>query len=323
MTTLLKLLSDGRFHSGARLGAALGIGRSAVWKQVRALTDRDVEIHAVRGRGYRLAAPLELLDAERIRDALPSGSRQLLVGMEIHQETDSTNRLLLDKAAHSQAPYACLAEYQRAGRGRRGRPWVASYGRNICLSLLWRFPATPAKLSVLGLVAGVAVLRALAALGISDAGLKWPNDIVWRQAKLAGILVELSGEMNGDCHAVIGVGLNLKMTAAAAAAIDQPWVDLETVQGRPVSRNQCCALLLHHLLETLTHFEEQGFARLADEWRRHDITRNQAVLVMQGAEYHSGIARGVDDNGALLVEQAGRLQRFMSGDVSLRHKHPL
>ncbi|MFQ5487666.1 MAG: biotin--[acetyl-CoA-carboxylase] ligase, partial [Gammaproteobacteria bacterium] len=259
-------------------------------------------------------------DAGRIRDAMPASSRRLLAGMEIHQETDSTNRLLLEQAAQRQAPYACLAEYQHAGQGRRGRPWVAPYGRNICLSLLWRFETTPAMLSVLGLVAGVAVLRALAALGVSAAGLKWPNDIVWRQAKLAGILVQLSGEMNGDCQVVIGIGLNLKMPAAAAVAIDQPWVDLETVLGLPPLRNQCCALLLHHLLETLTQFEAHGFAHLADEWRRHDVTHGQAVMVEQGEAYHEGIARGIDDSGALLLEQAGQLKRFMAGDVSLRRK---
>ncbi len=318
----MKLLSDGRFHSGDQLGAALGIGRSAVWKQIQALAARDVEIHAVRGQGYRLAAPLELLDAGRIWDAMPAGSRRCLAGMEIHQETDSTNRLLLEQAAQRQAPHACLAEYQHAGQGRRGRSWVAPYGRNICLSLLWRFETTPAMLSVLGLVAGVAVLRALAALGVSAAGLKWPNDILWRQAKLAGILAQLSGEMHGDCLVVIGVGLNLNMPARAARAIDQPWVDLETVLGLPPSRNQCCALLLHHLLETLAHFESHGFCHLAAEWRRHDVTRDQAVVVAQGENQYEGIARGIDDDGALVLEQAGQRKRFMAGDVSLRRKQP-
>ncbi len=317
-SAILRQLGDGRFHSGARLGAALGIGRGAVWKHVRALVQRDLEIHAVPGRGYRLAAPLELLDEAHILAQLPAPSRRRLAGMEIHGETDSTNRLLRDQAARCPAPYACLAEYQQAGRGRRGRRWVTPYGRGLCLSLLWRFTEPPAALAALGLVAGVAVLGALEALGVKGAGLKWPNDLVWRQAKLGGILVETAAESHGACQAVIGVGLNVNMPAAAGRRVEQPWTDLETALGRLPSRNRGCALLIHHLLEVLRYFEAQGFAPLAAEWRRHDALRDRQVQVLQGGRVHHGIARGIDDQGGLLLETPGGIKRFMAGDVSLR-----
>ncbi len=319
-TALLRLLCDGRFHSGAELGAALGIGRSAVWKHVRALAGRGIEIHAVRGRGYRLAVPLELLDGPRILAALPPVWRGRLAGLEILQETDSTNRVLLARGEAVPAPCACLAEYQSAGRGRRGRTWVSPYGRNIYLSLLWRFAEAPAALSALGLVAGVAVLRAVTALGLGDAGLKWPNDVLWGGAKLAGVLVELSGEMNGACRAVIGVGLNLAMPRAAAQGIDQPWVDLASAMGRPVSRNACSALLLARLLECLELFQDRGFAPFAGEWHRHDVLRDRPVALFQGGRCLHGTARGVDEQGALIVERDGKRCRYFSGDVSLRLK---
>ena len=321
-SALLRLLSDGRFHSGARLGAALGIGRSAVWKHVRALGRGDLEIHAVPGRGYRLAAPLELLDEARILEHLPSSSRRRLAGLEVLGETDSTNRRLLARAACCAAPHACLAEYQHAGRGRLGRRWVTPYGRAICLSLLWRFGAPPPVLGCLGLAAGVAVIRALRSLGLTEGGLKWPNDIVWRQAKLGGILVEAAAENHGACHAVIGVGINVSMPPDAGRSVSQPWTDLESALGHRPSRNEGAALIIHHLMEVMAAFEAEGFSALAREWRSHDALRDRWVEVRQGDRTSHGIARGIDDQGALCVEGDDGMRRFLSGDVSLRATKP-
>ncbi len=316
---LLDLLSDGRFHSGRQLGDTLGISRSAVWKHLHALEHRGIEIHTVRAKGYRLAKPLEFLSREKIRALLPMTSRRLISGIEIHQTIASTNRYLLDSLVRGgPSAYVCLAESQWDGRGRRGKSWVSPYACNLYLSLSWRFSEMPVAFTALGLVVAVALTRALNAMGLREVRLKWPNDVLWGAGKLAGILLELSGESGGPYNVVIGVGLNIRMPAHLAGGIGQPWSDLEQALGKGVSRNQVCAMVLHHLLEVLCHFQQWGFASFIEEWRQHDATYGKAVTIVLPEQRFSGIAAGIDDNGACLLRHRDKLYRFMSGDVSLR-----
>lgn len=316
---LLDLLSDGRFHSGEQLGDALGVGRSAVWKHLHALEQKGIEIHKVRGKGYRLAEPLEFLSREKICALLPLASRQLISGVEIHQAIASTNRYLLDRLAKGgPSAYVCLAESQWRGRGRQGKSWVSPYASNLYLSLSWRFQEMPVAFTTLGLVVAVALTRALTEIGLREIRLKWPNDVLWGAGKLAGILLEMGGESGGPCHVVIGVGLNIRMPAHFDGRIDQPWSDLEQALGRGVSRNQVCAMVLHHLLEVLCCFQQRGFAPFIEEWRQRDATYGKAITIILPEQRLSGIAAGIDENGACLLRRRDKLYRFMSGDVSLR-----
>lgn len=316
---LLRILADGRFHSGEQLGQRLGLSRAGVWKRLHALKQRGLDIHSVRGRGHRLAAPLELLSADAIRAELPPAVRARIADIEIHYETDSTNGALLARAARLPSGIACLAESQRRGRGRQGRPWLSPCARNLYLSLLWRFPTGPDTLGGLSLAAGLAVLAALDAIGVRDAGIKWPNDIVHDGAKLAGVLIELSGESGGAACVVIGVGINVDMPLALAREhIDQPWTDLRTAIGAAPSRNRLAAAVLRHLVATIERFEAEGFAPLLDTWRARDLLAGRVVRVRNGDAVLDGIARGVDPGGALLVERAGGLVRCHAGDVQVR-----
>lgn len=315
---LLRLLSDGRFHSGQALGSTLGITRAAVWKQLRSLAERGIEVHAVRGKGYRLAEPLELLDPELIMKCLDATSRTLLREFELHSEIDSTNRHLMRRLSNGPATgHVCIAESQYAGRGRRGRQWVSPLGCNIYLSVLWRFPEGVARLSGLSLAMAVAVLRTLREAGLDGVGVKWPNDIVWRRRKLAGILLEMSGESDGPCHVIIGVGLNVRMPPGAAADIDQAWVDLKTIQTT-VSRNHVAGALIRQLLLALSTFEEEGLVPFRDEWLASDALADAPVVLQFPSGEVRGVARGIDDIGALLLEVDGALRRYQSGEVSLR-----
>ena len=197
---LLNILSDGNFHSGESLGAVLGIGRSAVWKRIRALSDRGIEVFAVSGKGYRLASPVELLCKDKILMSMRREARKKISGIEIHQQTTSTNQLLLKNIdAGFSSGYVCLAESQSEGRGRRGRDWYSPYARNLYCSIGWKFPDSPESFPALGLAVGVGMARALCRLGLPGVKLKWPNDVLWERAKLAGILVEMSGESHGPC----------------------------------------------------------------------------------------------------------------------------
>jgi BirA family biotin operon repressor/biotin-[acetyl-CoA-carboxylase] ligase len=315
---LLRLLADGRFHSGRELGEALGVSRASVWNLVRALPELGVEVFAVHGKGYRLAEGFEPLAPEPIHGTLDAAARPLLAGLEVYPSVDSTNHVLHERAARLPSGSACLAEHQARGRGRRGRGWVSPYGANLYASLLWRFDLAPAALGPLSVAVGVLVAGTLAEQGARGLGLKWPNDVLWEGRKLAGILIEVGGEATGPAQAVIGVGVNANMPAGAGAGIDQPWVDLRTVLGQAVDRNRLAAALLSRLVTGLDAFARVGFGPLREAWDRLDVARDRPVRVATGGGPVDGTCRGLDPDGALLVEVAGHTRRFLSGEVSLR-----
>lgn len=313
---ILQLLADGKFHSGSALGTALGVSRSAVWKQVRQLQALGLEVQAVRGRGYRLAQALDLLDAEAIRAQLPDTTRARLQRLDVLLDLDSTNRFV--RAAGPVAGHACLAERQTAGRGRRGRTWVSPLGANIYLSLAWRFWGSASALGGLSLAAGVAAARALLRIGVDDVGLKWPNDLWRRQRKLGGVLLELSGEAAGPCDVVVGVGINVAMPSAAGAMVDQPWIDLRSILDPVPERNRMAALLLDELVVALVAYEQQGLVPFLADWRRLDVAAGREVRLHLPREEVAGTALGVDDSGALLVRTGGTTARYACGEISMR-----
>jgi BirA family transcriptional regulator, biotin operon repressor / biotin---[acetyl-CoA-carboxylase] ligase len=317
---LLQLLSDGEYHSGEALGQAIGVSRMAVWKHINALRETGVELQTLRGKGYRLPAAVELLDRDLIRLAAAPETMAGLESIEVLLDIDSTNNYLRALALEgAPAGSVCLAEQQHGGRGRRGRDWVSPFAANLYFSLLWRISGGAMALGGLSLVAGIAVVRSLREFGIEAAGLKWPNDILVNNAKLAGILIDIVGEAAGPCAVVIGVGVNVCMPQTAAADIDQPWTDLGTQAGRnSVSRNRLAACLLDNLLPAIAQFETQGLQPFMEEWQRYDIVQGRPVDLHLPSEVISGVACGIDAGGALLVETATGRRRFTSGEVSVR-----
>lgn len=315
---VLRQLADGDFHSGEDLARAHGMSRASVWHAVRALGENGFDVYRVRGRGYRLAAPISLLDRESVLRSL--GRDAAHFALEILDEAASTNTLLMARAqAGAPGGTAIAAELQTAGRGRMGRVWHAGIGGALTFSLLWRFNQGAGFLAGLSLAAGVAVMRALKTLGAGDAGLKWPNDVVWRGGKLAGILIEMQGDMLGPSAAVIGIGVNVRVTEPVRERIDQAVSDLETACGRSLDRNVVLASLLGELRHALAVFARDGLAPFRDEWQRHHVHQDKTVtLLLPGARREQGVARGVAEDGALLIETRAGLQRCHSGEVSLR-----
>lgn len=318
--TVLNLLADGEFHSGSHIAKILACSRASVWAIIHDLQKLGLEIHAVSGKGYRLVRPLELLDAESITAQLSADTQPLLTVLDIHDQLDSTNTYLMAQASAGLASGAvCLAEYQTAGRGRVGRVWQSPFGGNVCLSLLWRFEEQ-AAVAGLSLAVGVALVRALRRLGIVGLGLKWPNDVLWQQRKLGGILLEVSGEAHGRCAVVIGIGLNVHIPPAAASAIDQAWVDLSQITGgAPPSRNRLVGVLLDELLRLLADYAERGLAGCLAEWRQvHSDAGRRAVLHL-GEKAISGVVVGVSATGLLQMDcDDGGVREFASGEVRLR-----
>ena len=320
---LLQILADGQFHSGTDLAEQLNLSRSAIWKQINGLEEQGIDITAVNGKGYRLHSALELLDKSRIYSLLNNTTRQGLAELEIHDQIDSTNSYLvaLSNARPDSSAIICLAEQQTAGKGRRGRQWISPFGSNIYASLVWQFQQGPSSLSGLSLAIGVAVINALKIHGMHDVGLKWPNDIYWQQRKLGGILVEVSGEADGPCHAVIGLGLNLFLADQHGAAIEQDWVDISEILGQAhqVSRNQLVATLIEQFLAVTSQYTQKSFALYRDEWRQYDCMQGQQVSLFMGHTEIDGTVLGINDDGLLLLQtETGAVQSFASGEVSFR-----
>lgn len=314
------MLANGEFHSGQALADALGVSRTAVWKQVNRINaECGLHIESVRGKGYRIPGGLDLLDADRVRATLKDRSRALVSRLEILESVDSTNSQLLRQADRAGASgLVCAAEQQTAGRGRRGRQWVSPYGSNLYLSLLWEFSQGAAALEGLSLAVGVAVAQALRTCGVAEVKLKWPNDILCNGAKLGGVLLEMSGDAAGSCRVVIGVGLNVAMPRAAAVAIDQAWTDLKSQCEQPPGRNHLLSALLDELLSLLADFEQQGFIHWRNEWLLLDAFPNRAVVLNTGTTQLAGVARGVDERGALRLETESGIQSVFGGEISLR-----
>ncbi|VVP53465.1 Bifunctional ligase/repressor BirA [Pseudomonas fluorescens] len=314
MLTLLELLKDGRFHSGQALGIALGISRSAVWKQLQHLeAELGLSIHKVRGRGYQLAAPLTLLDPLGIREQAPTCDWPVLVFDSI----DSTNAEALRAIERGQAaPFLVLAERQTAGRGRRGRKWASPFAENIYYSLVLRIEGGMRQLEGLSLVVGLAVMQALRELGISTAGLKWPNDVLVGQKKIAGILLELVGDPADVCHVVLGVGINVNMQMTDE--VDQQWTSMRLESGKVFDRNQLVAALGERLQAYLSRHQVGGFSAIQAEWEQNHLWQGRAVSLIAGVNQIDGEVLGIDSQGALRLKVDGVEKVFSGGELSLR-----
>jgi BirA family biotin operon repressor/biotin-[acetyl-CoA-carboxylase] ligase len=316
---VLTALAGGEAISGATLAETAGVTRAAIWKQIETLRAKGVPIEARGASGYRLPWPLQMLDEGAIRSQLPAIVTQRLGALEVHWELDSTSTELQRRLPDAPDMSFVLAETQSAGRGRRGRSWLSPPGLNLYLSCLKRFDAGFAALSGLSLALGVVVLRALDSLGVTGAGLKWPNDLLSEQGKLGGILVELSGEYQGPCAAVIGIGLNLRLTEALRAQAGQPSDDLARLSGgTPPDRNRVAAALIHALVDGLAEFERDGFAGFAQAYRPYDLLLGKSLHLTGALGELDGIGAGVDARGALLLETSEGLRRVDSADVSVR-----
>ncbi len=320
---ILEILADGQFHSGTELAEQVGISRSAIWKHIRGLSELGLECYALSGKGYRLNQTLELLDAQKILEALRPEVEKNISQLDIFDQIDSTNSYLMSEAGRRNSSGAiCIAEYQRAGRGRRGREWVSPFGSNIYLSILWHFSSSPAAISALSLVVGIAVIRVLRQINIQEIGLKWPNDIYWQGKKLAGILVEVSGEVDGPCTAVIGLGLNMFLPKNSAQNISQEWVDLQQIlQDKQISRNDLTALLINELVAVISTYENLNFDAYFEEWCRYDCLKNKQAMLYIGQQQFSGKVLGIDTQGLLLMEDSNGISRtFASGEVSFSRR---
>ncbi|HEY5806768.1 MAG TPA: biotin--[acetyl-CoA-carboxylase] ligase [Povalibacter sp.] len=321
---VLSLLADGEFHSGEQIARRLRISRAGVWKLIHTLEAVGIEIESIARQGYRLPRPVDLLKKSALLEAVSPPMRDLLAPVDVLLTVDSTNRFVYDSTDISAGrAQLCIAELQNAGRGRRGRSWLAPFGSGICMSVGWQFQDSPPTFSALSLAVGVAAVRALRRFGAEDVGLKWPNDLLWKNRKLGGILIEMRGESGGPATVVMGIGINMRMPSSVRLALAEQQAVLladvhEILRDRTPTRNELAGAVTDEILSMLQIFAVRGFEPFLDDWRRLDTLAHAPVKVINGAETTLGIASGVEIDGALLVDVNGETRRFVSGEVSVR-----
>ena len=312
---IVELLGDGEYVSGAVLGDALGVSRTAVWKHLNKLQGWGVPIEKVKGRGYRITGGMELLCQQRVLDGVAVPARQLLDSLQILETTDSTNNVVRSQIEKGAAQgFVCFAERQSGGRGRHGREWVSPFGRNLYMSLSWHFDEGAAALEGLSLAVGVGVARVIESFGLSNVALKWPNDILLEKKKVGGVLLEMMGDPIGQCQVIVGIGINLGMTEDAA--IDQPWADLNS--HAKISRNELASSLLSELLPMLDGYSRAGFLDYHAQWESYDAYRDSPIKLLTPRMTVQGVGRGVSRTGAIQIEVDGLIESYSGGEISLR-----
>lgn len=309
--TLISILADAEFHSGEQLGERLGMSRAAINKHIQTLRDWGVDVFTVPGKGYSLPEPIQLLDEEQIARQIEHGRVTVLPVI------DSTNQYLLDRLSELQSGDACVAEYQQAGRGRRGRKWFSPFGSNLYLSMYWRLEQGPAAAIGLSLVIGIVIAEVLQSLGADKVRVKWPNDLYLQDRKLSGILVELTGKTGDAAQIVSGAGINLMMRRVESDVVNQDWISLQEA-GISIDRNQLAACLIKELRAGFKLFENEGLAPYLGRWEKLDNFINRPVKLIIGDKEIFGISRGIDAQGALLLEQEGVIKPWIGGEISLR-----
>lgn len=309
--TLISILSDGEFHSGEQLGETLGMSRAAINKHIQTLRDWGIDVFTVPGKGYSLPEPIQLLEEARIRSEVGHGKVAVLPVI------DSTNQYLLDRLSELQSGDACVAEYQQAGRGRRGRKWFSPFGANLYLSMYWRLEQGPAAAIGLSLVIGIIMAEVLQDLGADKVRVKWPNDLYLNDRKLSGILVELTGKTGDAAQIVIGAGVNLTMRRVESEIVNQGWISLQEA-GITIDRNTLASRLIKELRAALVLFEQEGLAPYLSRWEKLDNFIDRPVKLIIGDREIFGTSRGIDTQGALLLEQDGVIKPWVGGEISLR-----
>lgn len=306
---IIAMLSTQEFVSGEALAERLGISRAAISKHIDVLETLGLSIFSVKGRGYKLATPVSLIDEAALKQGI---ERRCFYFDDI----PSTNAFMLSHSDELESGDVCIAEHQSAGRGRRGRKWVSPYGSHLYFSLFWRLTDGMSKAMGLSLVVGCSLARVLADLGVDNIGLKWPNDVYLDGRKLAGILVEMKGQADSNCELIIGIGVNMAMPDAQGEAIDQPWADLQGV-AMP-DKTEFAIKLQRQLQADLTLFEREGLPAFVARWQQADRFIGKQVNLLMADKVESGICRGIDSQGALLLDIDGELKSFIGGEISLR-----
>jgi len=307
---IIESLNSRGFVSGEVLAKQAGISRTAIAKHIAALEEYGVEIYSVKGKGYKLANTISLIDEKKLTTAINQRCFYF-------DEIASTNAFFLKNVDELNSGDICVAEYQSAGRGRRGRTWVSPYGCHLYCSMYWSLSQGMAQAAGLSLVVACSLVKALESFKVEGLGVKWPNDIYLNGKKLAGVLIEMNGQADSNCHLVIGIGINVSMSQAQGEKIDQAWSDLSD-QEPSLNKTDLMVALQKQLHEDLIEFESHGMKIFLPRWQEIDIFYGKEVKLLMGNNKVFGTCRGIDESGAILLDTTNGLEAFVGGEISLR-----
>lgn len=315
---LFQRLADGQCYSGNWLGKQLQVSRTAIWKNIQQLIDLGLPIARFPQQGYQLTKTIMPLDEERIRYFLQKKSFSEALNFHLYASVNSTSQFLKE-LAKSPMIEICCAEKQTQGRGRFGRPWMSPFGENIYFSSRWQLTSCLSRLSALSLVVSLALWASLPAVIQQATRVKWPNDLLWNNKKLAGILIEVLGETHGTTQVIIGVGLNVNTATQESPLSPQPWCSLYEITGKQFDRNQLIANLIWQLHNYIQEFLQADFRLFMDRWQQVDYLNQQWIEVSQAGGSLKGKACGVNELGQLcLKDTEGKTHYLSSGDTSLK-----
>lgn len=316
---ILKILADGKFHSGQELADSINVSRTAIWKQLNKIREKQLDVRAIKGRGYQLSEPLELLQADSILKSISLKPDVSINAINILFSIDSTNQYLLDELSkgpiHSRV---VLTEHQKRGRGRGINRWESGLGAGIYLSIGWQFALMPKSYSALSLAVGTVISNCISELSGKSIGLKWPNDLIYEGSKLGGILIESRGQLAGRMDTVIGIGLNINIFDDIRSKVNQDITDLKEVFGHIPSRNELAAKVISNIINLLTEYPDCGFAHYLQDWRVRDISRGKMARLNMAGNIIEGTVVDVDEQGNLIISVDGKHEKYTSGDLSLR-----
>jgi len=314
---LVILLSDGRFHSGESLARQLGVSRTAIWKLINKLQSWQIEIFAVRGKGYKIPGGLALIDGEYLAGTV-SQKTKLFSEIKVLPTVDSTSSYLTRWWKKQPGiGRICISEHQTAGRGRKGRKWISPFGANLYFSLGLNLPMGLSALGGLSLAVGIGITKLLNQHSTKKVTLKWPNDILVDGKKMAGILVEASGDSTDNSFLNIGIGINWNMTNDEND-IDQPWINLKSILNSSIERNDVLSLILLEIDSLLDHYIKHGFDGFRNDWAEHSAFYGRPIIIHTRNGIVSGVETGVDRSGAITIRTNEGEKSFYSGEVSLR-----
>jgi BirA family biotin operon repressor/biotin-[acetyl-CoA-carboxylase] ligase len=314
LTSIVEILSDEEIHDGTSIGSQLNITRTAVWKTIKKLENYGVPIVSIKGKGYSLVEQLILLDKSKILKLIKNKNIEL----SLFETIDSTN-CYLKKSISGKKIKVCLAEQQTQGKGRFNRTWYSPFGQNIYLSLLYKFEKDISTLAGLSLIISLAIIETLASYDLVQAPLvKWPNDVVINNKKVAGNLVEVIAETNGVCHAIIGVGINVNMLDGKNSGITQEWTSIRKVNQNYFDRNILSATLIDNLIVYLEEFERHGLSYFLKKWKSSDCLYKKEIALKFGTKKILGTVQGINDQGHLQMQLSdGSIKYFSSGDTTI------
>lgn len=314
---LVEMLADGKYHDGTTIGKQLNLTRAAVWKLMKKLEQYNIAILSTKGKGYKLQQPLSLLNRKHIQKDLKHKD----VKVEVLERVGSTNDHLKLYTKQNTTMRACLVELQTAAKGRLDRKWHSPFAQNLYFSFLYPFKKDISELSGLSLVVALAACQAIenvADLGKHKLEVKWPNDILVDGKKLAGILIEIEAESNGQCQLIIGIGVNTNMQQATKKEVDKPWVSLAQLTGHYIDRNQLGAALIDNLIDYLENFTQHGLSHFIKEWKQRDSLHGKTVTVQSFNQSVTGQCVGIGKYGHLKLKlDSGETVELSSGDTTL------